>query len=142
MDHVYSTTTEHQKGKHLSYDERILIQVRLKDGWSANKIAKEIGCAPNTVRNEIRRGTVTLYNGRIQRYKAKAGQTAYEQHRSACGRHFDKLSKAPFLEYVDSHVREDKWSLDACFGRVCKAVNSTVLRLYAQKPCTITLIWV
>ena len=43
MDHVYSTTTEHQKGKHLSYDERILIQVRLKDGWSANKIAKEIG---------------------------------------------------------------------------------------------------
>ena len=77
MDHVYSTTTEHQKGKHLSYDERILIQVRLKDGWSANKIAKEIGCAPNTVRNEIRRGTVTLYNGRIQRYKAKAGQTAY-----------------------------------------------------------------
>ena len=121
MDHVYSTTTEHQKGKHLSYDERILIQVRLKDGWSANKIAKEIGCAPNTVRNEIRRGTVTLYNGRVQRYKAKAGQTAYEQHRSACGRHFDKLSKAPFLEYVDSHVREDKWSLDACFGRALQS---------------------
>ena len=121
MDHVYSTTTEHQKGKHLSYDERILIQVRLKDGWSANKIAKEIGCAPNTVRNEIRRGTVMLYNGRVQRYKAKAGQAAYDQHRSACGRHFDKLSKAPFLEYVDSHVREDKWSLDACFGRALQS---------------------
>ena len=41
MDHVHSTTTEHQKGKHLSYDERFLIQIRLKDGWSANKIAKE-----------------------------------------------------------------------------------------------------
>ena len=55
MDHVHSTTTEHQKGKHLSYEERILIQLRLKDNWSANKIAKEIGCAPNTVRNEILR---------------------------------------------------------------------------------------
>ena len=44
MDHARSTTTEHQKGKHLSYDERILIQPRLKDNWSANKIAKEIGC--------------------------------------------------------------------------------------------------
>ena len=62
MDHVYSTTTKHEKGKHLSYDERFLIQIRLKDGWSANKIAKEIGCAPNTVRNEIRRGTVSLYS--------------------------------------------------------------------------------
>ena len=43
MDHVYSTTTKHEKGKHLSYDERVLIQIRLKDGWSAKKIAKEIG---------------------------------------------------------------------------------------------------
>ena len=66
MDHVYSTTTKHEKGKHLSYDERVLIQIRLKDGWSANKIAKEIGCAPNTVRNEIRRGTVSLYTGCCQ----------------------------------------------------------------------------
>ena len=82
MDHVYSTTTEHQKGNYLSYDERILIQVRLKDGWSANKIAKEIGCAFNTGRNEIRRGTVMLYSGRVHRYKAKAGQAAYDQQ---CG---------------------------------------------------------
>ena len=40
MDHVYSTTTKHEKGKHLSYDERVLIQIRLKDGWSANKLKK------------------------------------------------------------------------------------------------------
>ena len=67
------------KGKRLSFNERILIQVRLK--------------------------------------KARTGQAAYEQHCSACGSHFDKLSKSPFLECVDSHVREDKWSLDACFGK-------------------------
>ena len=59
MDHVHFTTTERKKGKRLSYDERILIQLRLKDNWSA----KEIGCAPNTVRNEIRRGNVSLYHG-------------------------------------------------------------------------------
>ena len=34
MDHVHYTKTEHKKGKHLSYDERIIIQIRLKDGWS------------------------------------------------------------------------------------------------------------
>ena len=46
MDHVYSTTTEHQKGKHLSYDERILIQVRLKEAGqplNAGKIAELSG---------------------------------------------------------------------------------------------------
>jgi len=30
-----------------------------------------------TVRNEIKRGTVTLYRGNIFRYKAKVGQAAY-----------------------------------------------------------------
>ncbi|MBF1045623.1 helix-turn-helix domain-containing protein [Peptostreptococcus sp.] len=56
-----------KKGKHLSYDERVLIRILLKDGWSANKIAREIGCAPNTVRNEKRRGTVSLYRGNVKR---------------------------------------------------------------------------
>lgn len=55
MDHLHSTTTEHRKGKHLSYEERVVIQTRLKDGWTPNRIAREIGCAPNTVRNEIKR---------------------------------------------------------------------------------------
>jgi len=42
MDHLHSTTTEHRKGQHLSFEHRVLIQTRLKDGWSPNRIAKEI----------------------------------------------------------------------------------------------------
>ncbi|WP_158589265.1 helix-turn-helix domain-containing protein [Atopobacter sp. AH10] len=61
MNDLYSTTIEHRKGQHLSFEHRVLIQTRLKDGWSPNKIAKEIRCAPNTIRNEIKRGTVSLY---------------------------------------------------------------------------------
>ena len=135
MDHVHYTTTEHKKGKHLSYDERIIIQIRLKDGWSANRIAREIRCAPNTVRNEIRRGTVELYRGHVQRYKAKAGQEKYEQNRSACGRRFAALEKSAFLQYVDSHVREDNWSLDACCGRALETGEFT----RNQVVCTKTL---
>ena len=37
-----------------------VFQTRLKDGWTPNRIAGELGCAPNTVRNEIKRGTVTM----------------------------------------------------------------------------------
>ena len=43
-------TTEHQKGKHLTYEDYVKIQVRLQDGWSANRIAvKELHCSLNTV---------------------------------------------------------------------------------------------
>ena len=43
--------TSHEKGKHLSYEDYILIELRLKDGWKANAIAqKELHCSPNTVR--------------------------------------------------------------------------------------------
>ena len=42
MDQLHSTTTEHRKGKHLSYEERVVIQTRLKDGWTPNRIAKAI----------------------------------------------------------------------------------------------------
>ena len=54
MDQVHSTTTEHKKENHISFEDRVLIQTRLKDHWSPNRIAKEIGCAPNTVRNEAK----------------------------------------------------------------------------------------
>lgn len=76
MDHLHSTTTEYKKSKHLSYEERIVIQTRLKDGWTPNRIAREIGCAPNTVR---KRGTVSLYRGNVFRYKASAGQATYKK---------------------------------------------------------------
>ena len=79
MDQVHSTTEQHVKGKHLTYDERMIIQIRHKEGWSPNRIVAEIGCAPNTVRNELRRGTVDLYNGHVQRCKARQGQLVYRR---------------------------------------------------------------
>lgn len=117
MDQVYSTTNGWKKGQHLTKDERVMIQLRLKDGWKANRIAKEIGCSANTVRNEIRRGTVALYNGHVQRYKASEGQKQYELNRQNSCRHYERYRKGAFIEYVVKHFREDGWSLDACVGR-------------------------
>ena len=116
MAHLHYTTIEHRKGQHLSFAHRVLIQTRLKDGWSANRIAKQIGCAPNTVRNEIRRGTVALYTGTILRYKAVEGQATYEPNRQACCRHYAFLEKADFLSFVEQKFFKEGWSLDACVG--------------------------
>ena len=114
MDHLHSTTTEHRKGKHLSYEERVVIQTRLKDGWTPNRIAKEIGCAPNTVRNEIKRGTVSLYRGNVFRYKASAGQATYEKNRAACCRHYDFLEKSPFLRRFPRMAASSFLYLSSC----------------------------
>ena len=134
MNQVHSTT-EHKKGKYLSFEERFVIQTRLKDGWTPNRIAGELGYAPNTVRNEIKRGTVTLYRGNIFRCKAKVGQAAYEKNREACCRHYNLLEKSTFISYVEEHFFEDGWSLDVCAHRALK--DGTFTR--EQIVCTKTL---
>jgi IS30 family transposase len=60
---------------------------------------------------------VSLYNGKVQRFKAKVAWAAYNQNRANSRRHFDVLEKARFLDYVVQHFKEDGWSLDACAGR-------------------------
>ena len=60
-------TTGYRKGQHLTSEERHEIEVRRKDGWSGYRIAKHLGRAPNTILNEIKRGTVLLYNGKVKR---------------------------------------------------------------------------
>ena len=117
MGHDYSITSSHKKGKHLSYDDRHTIQLRLKDGHSIRAIAREIGCSPSTVSNEIKRGTVSMYKGSVHRYKAKAGQEAYENHKASSGRRYDFVLKSRFIGYVTTHFFEDGWSLDACANR-------------------------
>lgn len=66
-----STMIKYSRGKHLSYEERVLIQIRRKDNKSMRYIARELGCSPQTISNEIKRGTVSLYHGSVKRYKAE-----------------------------------------------------------------------
>ncbi len=124
MSQEYYTTEEHQKGSHLSFEERVVIQTLLRQGKKPRAIAKELKRSPNTIINEIDRGTVMIYGGRVARYKAKRGQEVYEQHRENCHRKFKLLEVQPFIKYVESHMPKDKpdecWSPDACFGRAMR----------------------
>ena len=111
-------TTEHRKGQHLTSEERHIIEVRFnKDKQTIYGIAKEIGRPYNTVKNEIARGTVSLYNGKVSRYKADVGYSVYLEHRRECRRKYRCLETSVFLKYVSAHYKEDKWSLDVCAGR-------------------------
>lgn len=76
-----------------------------------------------------------MYRGRIQRYKADAGQKVYLKHRQESRRDYRLGSILPFIGYVQTHFRNDKWSLDACAG---KALASKELSR-SETVCTRTL---
>lgn len=108
--------TKHIKGKHLNFAQRVLIQIRMQDGWTPYGIAKELGCSANTVRNELRRGTPELYWGKQKKYDAVTAQQIYEGHRINSHRtpSFQKVRK--FLKVVELRFKEKQWSFDACVG--------------------------
>ena len=112
--------TEHRKGQHLLAEERHEIEVRLKDGWSIYRIARHLGRAYNTIKNEIARGTVYLYNGKVARYKAKAGEQQYKENRRNSRRQYKRLEVSSFIKYVEDRCKDD-WSLDVCVGEALEA---------------------
>lgn len=120
MDCTYYTT-ETRKGQHLSFEERVTIELRLKDGWNINQIAKELKRSYNAIKNEVARGTVLLYRGKVKRYKARAGQAAYELNRQRCVKTTKLLECMRFIRYVEQHFEEDRWSLDACAGHAVES---------------------
>ncbi|MCR1915993.1 helix-turn-helix domain-containing protein [Lactobacillus taiwanensis] len=99
MDSLRSTMNHHVKGKHLSFEERVIIQLRLKDGWSLRAIARELNCSPSTISYEVKRGTVKLYHGKVKRYKASQGHDVYQAHRKNCGRKSDKELQRQYSEH-------------------------------------------
>ena len=102
----FTTDTLRKKGAHLTFEERVMIQTRLRDKQSYRSIAREIGCCVNTVRNEVKRGKVLCYNGKVERYRAADGQSTYEAHRENCGRKCDAVAKGAFLDYVQKRLQE------------------------------------
>ncbi|MFR4582798.1 IS30 family transposase [Clostridium cadaveris] len=136
MDHPNNTINS-RKHKHLSFEERMTIQIRLKDGYSAYKIAKELGRASNTIRNEIARGTVSqIKQGKLVNvYLADTGAVVYSEHRKNCCPKYKRFVSNSFIEYVCMQIKEHKWSVDACFG---KALNDKLFSR-SQMVCTKTL---
>lgn len=112
--------TEHRKGQHLLAEEHHEIEVRLKDGWPPCRIAKYLGRAYNTMKGEIDRGTVHLYNGKVARYRAKTGEQQYKANRHNSRRQYKRLEVSTFIGYAEENFAEG-WSLDVCAGKTLES---------------------
>lgn len=113
----------------------MLIQIRLKDGYSLRVIARELTCSPTTISNEIKRGSALLYNGTKRRYKASRGQKVYEENGKTSCHHYIYLDKKAFIEPVEKKFCSTGRSLDVCVGNALIAGDFT----RNQVVCTKTL---
>ena len=110
-------TPIHKKGQHLTREERSIIYTRLtQDKCSVYKIAKELNRSYNTINNEIKRGTVNLYHGKVQRYKPEVAEQIYRNNRQNSRKKYRRLECSRFLNYVIEMFKNKGWSLDACVG--------------------------
>jgi len=109
---------ERKRGQHLRLEDRGAIQSLQRMGFSLRKIAREVNCSPSTVLNELRRGTAERKPGRGRKptYKARSGQIVYESNRKRCHKKTCVEQCQPFIKWMVSKVKDDKWSIDACVG--------------------------
>ncbi len=83
--HEYTTDfPKHKKGSHLTQEERMAIRVLNALKYSVRSVARMLGCSPNTVRNELKRGTPP--QKRKPDYSERRGEAVYKANRAACHR--------------------------------------------------------
>ena len=109
---------ERKRGQHLQREDRGAIQRLKRLGYSNRAIAREIGCSPTTIGNELRRGTPPRQGdkGRTPGYSAKRGQAVYSANRTRSRKRHKLDSCGAFAAWVARQVQEHRWSLDACAG--------------------------
>ena len=112
-------SAERKKGQHLRMEDRGAIKVLKKQGLGPRAIARQIGCAPSTVTNELRRGTPA--RKRATRGKLRVTPPRWEKpsigaNRVSCHRHPKAGVCSNFTSWVVRQIREHKWSPDACCG--------------------------
>ena len=116
--HCITESAERKKGQHLRMEDRGAIKVLKKLGLGTRAIARQIGCAPSTVTNELRRGTPARKSnkGKAPGYSPTLGEAVYRANRVSCHRHPKAGVCSNFTSWVVRQIREHKWSLDACCG--------------------------
>lgn len=129
--------TNSRKNKHLNFKERHLIEIRLMDGFTPYKIAKELNRPINTVLNEIRRGTTTQVKQgkKLEMYLADTGEAVYTQNRLHSCRNMKRLECSAFINHTVDMMQQKSWSPDACFGEALETGRFT----RSEMVCTKTI---
>ncbi|MDI9493736.1 MAG: helix-turn-helix domain-containing protein [Bacillota bacterium] len=107
MDHTQFTPNQ-RKNKHLTFKERVKIELLVDEGKTAYAIAKLPNRSINTITNELKRGTVDqIKQGKlVKTYYADVGQAKYEANHRKSGRKHKLLECSKFVDYVEKMMLE------------------------------------
>lgn len=122
----FHDTTESRPGKHLSKKGRDQIEALNGQNLSNRQIAQVLNRAPQTINNEMKRGTVKQLKRQKQNgqrydyysdiYSPEAGQALYTAQRQYCGRPPKWSLSNTFVDWADTQMRDHDWSPDAVVG--------------------------
>lgn len=106
------------KYKHLTVFERGQIQLLHLEGLTPYAIGKRLRRASNTIRTELKRGTVTQikFNKSVMIYYPDTGQTVYESNRKNCGTKFKLFQCEAFIKHATELFFDKTHSLDSICG--------------------------
>lgn len=120
---------EEEKGKHLTYAERRILEERNLRGWKKATIARDLRKHRSTIGRELddekNWDYIRLSNGKVKRtYSAKKAQQNYKSAKKKCGAKF-KYAKDPTLLpeiekrfFESGNTAKTRYSLDAIIGRM------------------------
>lgn len=119
------------KGKHLTYEERVKIDAYKDLGYSNRKIARILNRVPQTINNAVKQGTVRtikqrqIHNDKVYdydqySYSADADHQIYLRNRQHSGRRPKWLRCDSFTQWADDKMLNDGWSPDIVIGRATK----------------------
>ncbi len=141
----FHDNTELQEGKHLTKDERAQIAILKRENYSHLQIVKRLGRAPQTINNEIKRGTVRQLRRQKQNgktydyyhtvYDHDYAHDAYLENRKHCGPKPKWTISDAFVDWADTQMLDHNWSPDAVVG----AARTHHLFPDTLIPCTTTL---
>ena len=104
-------TTKSRKGKHLTLDERKLIEhLYNKQGKNFKEIGEELDRHRTTISREIKKGTVELLNtdySTREEYVAERGQEVYDNNATAKGPKIKIAKEHELSEFIEEKIKEN-----------------------------------
>jgi len=113
--------TQARKGKHLNWNERILIEGFLKAKMTRLWISEELGRDRRTIVREIERGMVDHINSDLtvtSVYNADRAQDAHELNATAKGPKVKLKASSVAVEFIRCYIVIKKWAPEAVAARM------------------------
>lgn len=113
-------TTESRKGKHLTYLERVRIEILFKERLKPVEIAERLERNRRTIEREIAKGMVELegsYKTRWE-YSADLGQKVHDERATNKGPGLKIGQDHEFAAYIETKINKEKYSPEAVIGEI------------------------